>query len=267
MVKRCCHPTVAAILAGVALTGPASAQNSEPACSVGINHFVGYGSMRQSNLAYTATAKMTFEQRLPDGNDIRGYIYTHQARDSAGRTMSEMGQGCQLDENGVPQPQLSVSVFDPTTKTSLHWQVGIGPDKVARVSHQLDTPRKTLTPSELAAIRKSAESRQPPRSEFKSEDLGTRTIAGVEAQGERTTRTIPAGDEGNRLPLVTTSETWNSKEFGLVVLGISDDPRRGRTTYEIEELSRTEPDPSLFTPPEGYRIEDSVPLSASGSQQ
>jgi hypothetical protein len=84
----------AAILTGIALTGSACAQSSEPACSVGINHFVGYGGMRENSLPFTATAKTTYEQSLPDGNEIRGYIYTHQARDSAGRTRSEMGQGC-----------------------------------------------------------------------------------------------------------------------------------------------------------------------------
>jgi hypothetical protein len=265
MGHRRCLYTLAVILAGVALANPASAQNSEPACSVGVNHFVGYGGMGQSDLPYTATAKTTFEQHLPDGNEIHGYVYTHQARDSAGRTMSEMATGCLPDENGVPQPQLSVSVFDPATKSSLFWQVGMLGDKVVRVSHTSGNVIK-LTPDEIAARRKANESRQPPSGEFKSEDLGTRTIAGVEAQGLRTTRTIPAGQAGNKLPLVTTRETWRSKELGLVVLGITDDPRQGRTIYEIEDFSRTEPGPSLFAPPEGYRVEDSAALTAPGSQ-
>jgi hypothetical protein len=51
-----------------------------------------------------------------------------------------------------------------------------------------------------------------------------------------------------------------------VVLGITDDPRDGRSTYEIEDFSRTEPSPSLFAPPEGYRIEDPAASTASGSQ-
>jgi hypothetical protein len=234
---------------------------------VGINHFVSYGSMRgNDNLPYTATAKMTFEQRLPDGNEIQGYIYTHQARDSAGRTMSEVGQGCRLDADRVPQPQLNVSVFDPAAKTLISWQVGLDTDKVVRVSHQRDVQPKMWTHEELATLRKSAESRQPPRSEFTSENLGIRTIAGVEARGERTTRTVPAEEEGNKLPLVIISETWTSNELGLVVLAISDDPRRGRTTYEVEELSRDEPDLSLFVPPKDYRIEDREAQTGSGLQ-
>jgi hypothetical protein len=90
--------------------------------------------------------------------------------------------------------------------------------------------------------------------ETKTEDLGMRTIAGVEAHGTRTTRTIAPGDEGNDLPLVVMDEMWRSKEFGLVVLGITDDPRVGRKTFEVEELSSSEPDASVFAPPDGYKI-------------
>jgi hypothetical protein len=266
MRNRYCHLGVPVLLVGGALTGITSAQSSEPACSMGINNFVGYGGMNKNNLAYTATVKTTFEQRLPDGNEIRGYMYTHQAQDSAGRSMSEMGHGCRLDENGVPQPQFGVSVYDPTTKTTLFWDVGVDREKVVRVSHPHDIPRKTLTPAELAATRKAHELRQSSARESQSEDLGIRTIAGVEAHGSRTTTTIPAGEVGNKLPIVTTDEIWRSKEFGLVVLAIRDDPRRGRTTYEVEQLSRTEPDPSVFAPPEGYRIEDPESLSGPGSQ-
>jgi hypothetical protein len=39
--------------------------------------------MRENTPPFTATAKTTYEQSLPDGNEIRGYIYTHQARDSS----------------------------------------------------------------------------------------------------------------------------------------------------------------------------------------
>jgi hypothetical protein len=47
----------------------------------------------------------------------------------------------------------------------------------------------------------------------------------------------------------------------LTLMSINDDPRTGRTTMEVEDLSRTEPDPSLFAPPEGYTVEDQTPTS------
>jgi len=61
------------------------------------------------------------------------------------------------------------------------------------------------------------------------------------------------------------NETWHSMELGIVLLAINDDPRRGKTTFEVEELSRTEPDPSVFAPPAGYRTEDIKPEAVPGS--
>ena len=46
------------------------------------------------------------------------------------------------------------------------------------------------------------------------------------------------------------------------MMSIYDDPRRGRTTAEIEEIHKGDPDPALFSPPEGYIIKDQNPPPA-----
>jgi hypothetical protein len=52
-------------------------------------------------------------------------------------------------------------------------------------------------------------------------------------------------------------EIWRSSEFGgITLMTTHDDPRRGRTTYEVEGISTTEPNPAVFAPPAGYKIED-----------
>jgi hypothetical protein len=102
--------------------------------------------------------------------------------------------------------------------------------------------------------------------EYKREDLGVRTIAGVEAHGTRTIQTIPPGDEGNELALVITHETWTAKDPGLVVMAIDDDPRRGRSTYEVEELTVGEPDAALFAAPPGYKVVDANPPVEGGAK-
>jgi hypothetical protein len=255
MRMKLCRWTMAAAAVGMVLSGAAKAQSSEPACSMGVGSAGGYGPW--GRVAYTATAKTTFEQRLPDGNIVGGFMRTHVARDGAGKWISEMGQRCVRDENGEPRAQLYVSVFDPATKTTMNWNVGTdNMPKVVKVFHASTTPRKPLTPEELAAQRKAAERQQPPRNEYKTEDLGSKIIAGVEVHGSRTTRTIPPGEEGNQLQLVTTNEIWQSTKLGLVMMTVSDDPRHGKTTYEIEELDQNEPNPAVFAPPEGYKIED-----------
>jgi hypothetical protein len=78
----------------------------------------------------------------------------------------------------------------------------------------------------------------------------------VSAEGIRTTRTIPAGAEGNERPMKIINETWRSKDLGLTLMSIHDDPRNGRTTAEYIELQRAEPDPALFNTPAGYTVED-----------
>ncbi len=180
--------------------------------------------------------------------------------------LSQFPQGCHFDKDGKAVAELSVSVFDPETKTTETWQVGGNFEKVAHIRHQPAMPAppptpKLLSPEVLAARRKASGERQPSNSEFKKEDLGTRSIAGVIAKGTRSTRTIPPGEEGNELPLMIVTEFWRSSELGLTLMNISDDPRRGRYTWEVEEISRTEPDPALFTPPADYKIVDDPPPS------
>src|SRR5215469_2923473 len=52
------------------------------------------------------------------------------------------------------------------------------------------------------------------------EDLGNKSIAGVETVGRRETNTIDVGVMGNDQPLTATSETWHSQELGVNLLSI-----------------------------------------------
>jgi hypothetical protein len=87
-------------------------------------------------------------------------------------------------------------------------------------------------------------------------DLGVQTVEGVPAQGTRITRTIEAGQIGNALPLVITTETWYSPDLKVLVTSKSSDPRIGDTTYKLTNIQRAEPDPSLFQVPADYTVRD-----------
>jgi hypothetical protein len=247
------------LAAGVVAAGVsvgAAAQNGEAVCSLGNSAGVNYGAGYGSKIPFSLTAKSSFEQQLADGSYVRGYSLTTLARDGKGRTMSEFVQRCYRKQDGQLAEQYSVNIWDPVTKTSLMWEVYPGSDKVARETSSDDRfERPRLTAAELEERRKEMREMEPPASETKTETLGERTIAGVEAKGTRTTRTIPAGAEGNELMLKTTQEMWVSKELGLTMLAITDDPRTGRRTYEVQGLTQGEPDASIFTPPAGYRVE------------
>ena len=95
---------------------------------------------------------------------------------------------------------------------------------------------------------------------FKNEDLGKRLVEGVEAEGTRTTVTIPAGQIGNDRALETVSERWYSNDLKTVVLTTRKDPRSGESTYKLTNLRRGEPSRQLFELPPDYKIvtEDNV---------
>jgi hypothetical protein len=220
-------------------------------------NFASLAVSNQIDAPYSATVKASFEQKLPDGNAIRGFNVSHQARDSKGRTMNEMPEGCVRGEDGQLKERLGVNVSDPTTNTMMNWQVDDLMPKIVHVFHVPVQDCKQPTTDDAAEQKKRLQSvkrMQKVRNETRVENLGSKTVNGVLVDGTRTVQTISAGEEGNDLPLEVIREQWTSKELGLTLIHIDDDPRRGRTTIEFENLSRGEPDPAVFAAPAGYKI-------------
>ena len=86
------------------------------------------------------------------------------------------------------------------------------------------------------------------------EDLGTRNVEGVDCTGTRQTITIPAGAIGNEKPISIVTETWYAPSIAAVVESTSDDPRYGKTTYQLTNVQLTEPARSLFEPPADFKV-------------
>ena len=92
-------------------------------------------------------------------------------------------------------------------------------------------------------------------------DLGSRDFNGVKASGTERSYEIPAGEIGNRLPIVVSTETWTSPELQVVVYQKRSDPRAGDSVLRLEDLKREEPAAALFTLPSDYTVRD--PLAAA----
>lgn len=90
--------------------------------------------------------------------------------------------------------------------------------------------------------------------ETRTEELGTRDFEGTLAEGTKKITTIPAGAIGNERPIEIIYERWYSKDLELVVYSKQSDPRVGDQTYRLTNLIRSEPDSSLFSVPQGYRV-------------
>jgi hypothetical protein len=87
-----------------------------------------------------------------------------------------------------------------------------------------------------------------------TEDLGVQSINGVPAVGTRRTQIIPAGQIGNNREIRVVNERWYSEDLQMVVKTVNTDPRFGVTTYELTNISRDNPDPSLFQIPADYAV-------------
>jgi len=244
------------------------AQTVSP-CGVAAQPLMIYGAFPKTGAPFSATIKTAYEQKFADGNGIHGQVITHEYRDSSGRLRSETTTSlCNIGPDGQFRPVITVSINDPVARISTSWRVNDTGEKIARFAHQPDLksvpPPPPLTDEQL---RLNAMVNARIARNNHSEKLGTRIIAGILCDGNRTTGTnYAAGEIGNDKPIEAMGEGWIARDTGIVMLRIQDDPYTGRTTAEVTEFSQSEPDPSLFAPPPDYKlveqINTTVPASA-----
>jgi hypothetical protein len=195
---------------------------------------------------YLAQAVTQFTQTLADGNHIQRTNTASIARDSQGRTRTERSFGAIGALSPARGAARTVVIYDP----------------VAGLSYALDpnshTARSMPIPAGRPADGPANGNARPPRrlTSAKTDDLGTQVIQGVSAQGKRITRTISAGEQGNEKEIDIVTETWYSPDLQVIVMSKSSDPRFGESTYQLNGISRAEPDPALFTVPSDYTVKE-----------
>jgi hypothetical protein len=192
---------------------------------------------------YTATATTESTQVLADGNRIVHKQSGLVARDSQGRTRREetMGRMGPVNINGSKM----IMIHDPVAQAMYM----LNPDKqTAHVMKHDSMPGMAQMHQRMMKTMSQDE-----QGEIKRESLGTQELGGVTAQGERVTRTIPAGAIGNEQPIQITVETWTSPDLQTVVLQKRNDPRFGETVFQLTDIKQGEPDASLFQVPAGYK--------------
>ncbi|MDQ3012247.1 MAG: hypothetical protein M3X11_16245, partial [Acidobacteriota bacterium] len=199
-----------------------------------------FGGKTVKGAPYSAVIETEMVQTLGDGSKITRKTTGQAFRDSEGRTRREqtlqnIGPFTDLKTNGGVAP-VTVFINDP----------------VANVNFMLDPQRRT---ARKMAFRTGGSLPPPPQSmkrdapEAKTESLGKQTIEGVEAEGTRTTVTIPVGQIGNERALDVVSERWYSAALQEVVLSKYRDPRFGEHIYRLKNINRSEPAHNLFEAP------------------
>ncbi len=79
-------------------------------------------------------------------------------------------------------------------------------------------------------------------------------MQGVEAEGERSTVTMPVNPARTDETVSRVTETWTSPELEMTLLKTVSDPRSGDSKFEVTELRRESPARDLFEPPAGYEV-------------
>jgi hypothetical protein len=194
---------------------------------------------------YSAQAVTLFTQTLANGDHVQRTTTASIARDSQGRT--------RVDRSISGVGALSAGAGLQARAIMIH-------DVVAGVSYALNPSTKTGSSMQIRTRPAGSEQAHAQRAASankaaaKTEDLGTQVIQGVSAQGTRVTRVIAAGQEGNEKEIDIVTETWRSPDLQVIVQSKTSDPRFGETAYQLNGLSRVEPDPALFAVPAGYAI-------------
>ena len=201
---------------------------------------------------YSAQEVTEETQTLSNGNVITRKVQANVYRDSSGRMRTE-----RTVPAGHPAPGQTAAQTSTRTVVTIH-------DPVAGVSSELDTTAKTAHQMNLPNFRGANPNFQgrPGReanggandANVVSTDLGMQTINGVQATGKRVTRTIPAGQIGNAQPIQIVTETWQSPDLKIPVMVKRSDPRNGTVVTQLTNITRAEPDPSLFQVPSDYTV-------------
>jgi len=234
-----------------------------------------YGGNSATVAPYTAHLTITKKRILPDGSSLDTVSTKVLARDRQGRTSEKT---LHESPNGDQRAEwFSFFVQDPAKLETLTWDsrspvlvVGRWPYWSGRKGcwadergqHQSSFPsdedwyKCPASPGDgkLETIASITEGDKRIKTRVLTENLGQKEIHGLTAFGMRMTMTPLESGEPSALPEHTT-ELWKSTEFDLKLLQVTSGPKYGLERVELSDLQRGDPDPALFDPPQGYRVE------------
>jgi hypothetical protein len=214
-----------------------------PAQTGAIRSMTGNVNERVLNVPYSARRHFTSVEKRADGKTSRSESGGSEARDSRGRTYSAGERHWTYLENGksVLKSEMLYRIQDPVSNTNTSWD---STSKQVKVIHWPQGPQDS--PVDVSAFLAPI-----PGTE---EDLGSKTIEGVAAEGKRNTYTVAEGNDQHSRPLRVVHESWYCPELKIVVLETNDDPRSGTWRNELVKIVRGEPDVTKYRPPANYVV-------------
>lgn len=218
----------------------------------------------EKNLPYTAVAVIT-DQYESGGQVITHATSTVQARDSASRTHEENGGGGFTNSQGEKIETRTITVTDPVSHCKFRW-IEPTSDSEKAVALVKCMPRTMHYINQNAQADQFASSLLKAFQDVRSsngivvEPLSRKAFGEVQADGVRTTPASPNSSNG---PVEQHStEIWYSRDIHELVLmnfnALPDSksaPNEKVPYFELKDIKRIEPEPTLFYPPVGFEIQ------------
>lgn len=195
---------------------------------------------------FTATVMVERSVNQMNGPPMRFSGSREIARDGQGRIYNEVRPLAPASVAAV-SPVTLIHIYDPQSRMSAF----LYPQQKIYQATIVNRPPRTDTVEDFA----SPAAQNAPQSEFtRQEDLGYRSVAGMQAHGVRVIQTLPAAESGTGAEVVVTDEYWYSEELRINLRTTHEDPRVGSVTMTIGQIRRAEPPASLFVVPADYKM-------------
>jgi len=213
---------------------------------------------------YTAHLTITSNRALPDGSSATAVSTVVLARDQQGRIYEKTEHGSFFVQDPA---RLQTLTWDSHNQVAIlgHWPYWSGRKgcwaddqgkQWGRFPNDEDWHKVPSSPREgrletIGSISDPSGNKRI-KTRFVSENLGHKDIHGLNAYGMRWTMTpLDVGPSA----ISETTELWKSSELDLKLLEVTSGPKYGLKREELSDLQRGDPDPALFEPPKGYKVE------------
>ena len=206
-------------------------------------HVQGIQVLPVAGKPFSGRDSIEWARRLEDGSVVTTHLTALVARDSQGRIRRERVSFVPANSNEQSKVMETI-ILDPVEHT--------------RTTCTIATHQCTIT-RYYAAVKFTPAPAGPLDNGTRyltRESLGTNVIDELNVVGTRETLTISAGAIGNNQPVVTTREFWYSSDLEINLSVTRKDPREGTQVLQLIDLSRSEPDPSLFQVPADFTVAD-----------
>lgn len=196
-----------------------------------------------SGMPFSGKDNIVWTRTADGGGTITTYVEANVARDSQGRVYRERHRYSPTNTNS--QSTLTeFFVLDPTAHTRTTCIYAMHHCSITFYHSPLSIRERPAGPYGNGQFFLTRES------------LGNQTIDDLPVLGTRETTSISAGAIGNNQPLAYSREFWYSPDLKINLTVTRNDPREGKVDIHLTILSRAEPDPSIFTIPSGFTVQD-----------